>query len=99
MANIAEQETTKQDEWKYYLWECRNTHPTMKPLGRKQRDGCGHWNLRKTKKLIGGQKAQSKCSKCARRKRLSKQNTYMKLEINRARAEALQTQLNNQESA
>jgi|SaaInlStandDraft_1057018.scaffolds.fasta_scaffold140055_2 hypothetical protein len=94
MANIAEQETTKQDEWKYYLWECRNTHPTMKPLGRKQRDGCGHWNLRKTKKIIGDEKAQSKCNECGRRKRLSPQNTYLRLFLDKAYAEKEQGRLN-----
>jgi len=83
--------------WNYYIWECTVTHPSMRPRGRKQTDGCGHHNLRKTKKTIGDESAQSKCSKCGRRKRLSKQNLYMRLFTDRRYAEKAQNELNEGE--
>ena len=66
----------------------------MRPLGRKQTDGCGHHNLRKTKKTIGDESAQSKCSKCGRRKRLSPQNVHLRLFTDLTHAKMQQELLN-----
>ena len=95
MSEATNQSSSKQDDkWNYYIWECTVTHPSMRPLGRKQTDGCGHHNLRKTKKTIGDESAQSKCSKCGRRKRLSKQNLYLRLFTDKKYAEKAQNELN-----
>lgn len=87
-------------DWKYYLWKCEITHPTMRPSGKKQTEGCGHWNLRKTKKDLAVKAAQSRCMNpdCTvqggRRKRLTKKNVYLRLFTSEEHAKDMQDVLN-----
>ena len=97
MSELADIGKTKQDEWNYYLWECVTTHPEMRPLGRKQTEGCGHWNLRKTKMTIGEVAAQSKCAQCGRRKRLNINNLNIRLFTVKEFAQTAQEALNRGE--
>lgn len=93
-------EETEQVEWNYYLWQCVLTHPTMRPSGKKQTEGCGHWNLRKTKKDLAVNTAQSRCMnpdctvKGGRRKRLTKKNVYLRLFTDEQHAKDMQNALN-----
>jgi len=96
MASKTDIETTKQDDrWNWYIWECIETHPSMRKAGGLQHQkGCGHHNLRKTKKTIGDESAQAACKKCGRRKRLSKKNLYLRLFTVKEYAEKAQNELN-----
>jgi len=97
MPLATENKQTKQDDWIFILWKCETTHPSMRPLGKRQTDGCGHWNVRKTKKRIDSDKAQSKCACCGRRKRLNKSNHYMRLYLTKEMAQEAQERLNGGE--
>jgi len=88
---------TQHDGWLYYVWECVTTHPTMRPLGRKQTDGCGHWNLRKSKTKITSSSTQSKCTSCGRRKRLNPANLNIRVLLDRDTAKATLNALNEEE--
>ena len=96
MASNTDIETTKQDDrWNWYIWECIETHPSMRRAGGLlHREGCGYHNLRKTKKTIGDDNAQAACVKCPRRKRLSPQNVHLRLFKDKMLAKMQQDLLN-----
>ena len=57
-------------EIKYYIWQCVNTHPTQKKKGGAyHRSGCGHYNIRKSKRPLSNN-IQQACQSCGRKKRL-----------------------------
>ena len=66
---------------KYLVWKCEITHPSMRPNGLKQTQGCGRWNVRMTKNDPRGAigkagEIQAQC-KCKRKKRLSRNNVNL----------------------
>ena len=97
MPVATENNQTKHEPWIYLVWECKTTHPSMRPLGRRTSEGCGHWNLRKTKKRIDSDKAQSACAKCGRRKRLNRSNIYLRVYLTEEMAQEAQKRLNGGE--
>ena len=56
----------------YYVWQCVQTHPSMRPLGRKDKKGCGMYNMRSSKfPLDGKNEVNGACNTCGRKKRLT----------------------------
>ena len=83
----------------YLVWRCEVTHPSMRPNGRKQTEGCGHWSVRMTRHEPVGEigragEVQATCSQCGRKKRLSRKLVKLYEYDNKVVAETKQRLLN-----
>jgi len=79
----------------WYVWCCIQTHATMRPLGRKDRQGCGWFSLRSSKHQLGkGVEVNGACYKCGRKKRLTPDTLSIWRFDNKPEAEEKQFQLN-----
>ena len=56
----------------YHVWCCELRDKTMRPRGKKIRDGCGHWSVYSSKHRYDEVSLLPRCEWCQRKKRLNK---------------------------
>jgi hypothetical protein len=94
-ANEDEQDDKKSNRRWWYVWECIQTHPFARPLGKADKEGCGWYSIRSSKhQLSRDVEVNGACYKCGRKKRLTPATLSIWRFDNKDDAEAKQYQLN-----
>ena len=59
----------------YHVWCCECRDPTMRPNGKKIREGCGLWSVYSSKHRYDEVSLLPRCEFCTRKKRLNRKTS------------------------